>query len=224
MEGEKRFKLTAARGPGHSCWHLTADYWQLPWNSSCGPVVYATIPVGPGSKEQLADRLMQGLASQVSAGINTWEGMPFQLDHSPLGQPSLRQGGARSLAISFSLAGEKLWGALTGAGRVGIDAACAREFPRDYPWQRVFTRQEFGRAGALCRGDSALAAALLWSLKEAAVKALGVGFNYLSPREIGTGEGKPWKGGLLFEVEAGCPVKTWARPAAGGWVALALGE
>ncbi len=131
-------------------------------------------------------------------------------------------GGTQIFSVSFSLAGEKLWGALAGAGRVGIDVALSAEFPRKYPVHRVFSPEEYGRAVTLCRGDAALAAALLWSLKEAAVKALGVGFNYLTPREIETGPGQPWRGGFLFKVDAGCLAKTWARAEAGGWVTIAL--
>jgi hypothetical protein len=203
--------------------HLATDYWQLP-RTSCGPVVYASTPVSPTCKEHLVNQLMQGLVSLVPEGIRSWERLPLQLGRGPLGQPVLCHGDEQHLSVSFSLVGGRIWGALAGAGRVGIDAALSVEFPSNYPLSRVFSQEEFDRAFTLCRGDAALTAALLWSLKEAAVKALGVGFNHLSPREIATGPGKPWRGGLLFEVDAGSLVKTWARPEAGGWVAIALRE
>jgi hypothetical protein len=188
---------------------LAADHWQLSPHQ-CGPVVYAATPSG---KEFLLEQLLAALPGQ---------GLPLQLTHGSLGQPILLLDGAPILSVSFSLGGGLIWGALAGAGRVGLDAAFAPDFPPDYPLQRVFSPEEFGWTCALLGGDASRAAALLWSLKEAAVKALGVGFNFLAPREITTGPGKPWRGGYLFEVNAGSLVKTWVRPAGEGWVALAL--
>ncbi len=220
-QDEKLVKITVNQGPQPSYLHLTTDHWQLPRNS-CGPVVYAATPDRPTGKGHLVNRLLQALTGLVRDGLRSWGQLPLQLCRSPLGQPLLLHGGAQVLSVSFSLADGRIWGALAGAGRVGLDVALSEEFPRNYPVHRVFSQEEYGRACTLCRGDASLAAALLWSIKEAAVKALGVGFNYLSPREIATGPGQPWRGGLLFEVDAGCLVKTWARPEAGGWVAIAL--
>jgi hypothetical protein len=197
---------------------LAADHWQLSPHQ-CGPVVYAATPSG---KDFLLEQLLAALPGQGPPGLKPGQGLPLQLTHGSLGQPILLLDGASILSVSFSLGGGLLWGALAGTGRVGLDAAFAPDFPPDYPLQRVFSQEEFGWTCALLGGDASRAAALLWSLKEAAVKALGVGFNYLAPREITTGPGKPWRGGYLFEVNAGCLVKTWVRPAGDGWVALAL--
>jgi hypothetical protein len=197
---------------------LAADHWQLPPHQ-CGPVAYAATPSG---KDFLVKQLLAALPGQVPHGIRPWLGLPLQLAQGSLGQPILVLDGVPMFSVSFSLGGGRIWGALAGAGRVGIDAAFAPEFLPDYPLGRVFAQEEFGWTCALLGGDASRAAALLWSLKEAAVKALGVGFTYLAPWDIATGPGKPWRGGYLFEVDAGCVVKTWARPEGNGWVALAL--
>jgi phosphopantetheinyl transferase len=156
--------------------------------------------------------------------MGAWEELPLQLARGSLGQPLVLLNGLPILSVSFSLAGGRIWGALAGAGRIGIDVAFPSEFPPDYPRQRVFSQEEFDRTRALVGDDPAGTAALLWVLKEAGVKALGVGFTYLAPREIVTGPGKPWRRGYLFEVDAGSVVKTWARPEGEGWLALALTE
>jgi phosphopantetheinyl transferase len=73
----------------------------------------------------------------------------------------------------------------------------------------------------LCGGDAADAAALLWALKEAAVKALGVGFHLLDPLAVEAFSPRPWRGGVRVSVQAGRILSAWARPEEGGWLALA---
>jgi hypothetical protein len=197
---------------------LASDYWQMPV-SQVGPVACASSLL---PREQLLRQLVAALAGQASRGLGGWQELPLQLVRGSLGQPLVLSDGMPVLSVSFSQAGGRTWGALTGAGRVGIDVAFASEFCPPYPYLRVFSRAEFNRASDLLGGGPDRIAALLWSLKEAAVKALGVGFNYLSPREIVIDSGKQWQGGYLFEVSAGGPVKTWARPEGAGWLALAL--
>jgi hypothetical protein len=199
---------------------LTSDHWQLSARTY-GPVAYAS---SPWSKDQVLKQLFAALAGQIPPDLGPWQDMPLQLVRGALGQPLVLSDGLPVLSVSFSQAGGRVWGALTATGRVGIDVAFAPEFPSDYPLQRVFSQEEFGRTGALMGGNPSRTAALLWSLKEAAVKALGVGFNHLAPREIIIGQGKLWRSGYLFEVDAGCMVKTWARPEGEGWLALALIE
>lgn len=212
-------KVTTSSTPSYC--RLNPGHWQLP-PGSCGPVVYASTNESPTAKEYLARCLLEGLTGKISEKSRPGGQLTLQLDHCPLGQPLLLLDGKPGPSISFSQAGGKTWSALAGSGRVGIDVALSAEFPRDYPLQQAFSPPEFACASILCQGDASITAALLWSLKEAAVKALGVGFNYLNPREVETGPGQPWQGGVLFEVDAGRRVKTWARPEAGGWLALAL--
>jgi phosphopantetheinyl transferase len=215
---EIRVAIPPGQVPGASL--LTSDYWQLPLNKY-GPVAFASSQL---SKEQLLKQLLAALAGQVSCGLGPWQELPLKLVRGSLGQPLVLSDGMPVLSVSFSQAGGRIWGALTGAGRIGIDVAFASEFPPHYPLQRVFSQEEFCPTADLLGGNPSRTAALLWSLKEAAVKALGVGFNHLAPREIVTGPGKPWRSGYLFEVAAGCLVKTWARSEGEGWLALALAE
>jgi phosphopantetheinyl transferase (holo-ACP synthase) len=197
---------------------LAADYWQLP-PQQCGPVAYAATR---SSREHLVKQLLAALADRWMNG-QSWHSLPLQLSRDGLGQPLLLVAGQPILSVSFSLAGGRTWGALARTGRVGIDVALVSEFPPGYPLWRVFSQEEFDRTYALL-GDVSWTAALLWSVKEAAVKALGVGFNYLAPGEIVIGSGKSWRQGLLFEVDAGSRVKAWARLENEGWLALALTE
>jgi phosphopantetheinyl transferase len=62
--------------------------------------------------------------------------------------------------------------------------AGADEFQREYPFHRVFHPQELQHALRLAGGDLGMAAALLWSVKEAVVKALGCAFHLVDPRQI----------------------------------------
>ena len=68
---------------------------------------------------------------------------------------------------------------------------------------------------------TARGAALLWALKEAAVKALGVGFHLLDPLAVEVFNPSPWQGGIRVSVKAGRILPAWARPQDGGWLALA---
>jgi hypothetical protein len=58
------------------------------------------------------------------------------------------------------------------------------EFQREYPFHRVFHPQELQHALRLAGGDLEKASALLWSIKEAVVKALGCAFHLVDPRQI----------------------------------------
>jgi phosphopantetheinyl transferase (holo-ACP synthase) len=105
--------------------------------------------------------------------------------HDPLGRPQLRRGEREGPAISFSEGGGKIWAALCGdTSNIGIDAAGTDEFPKEYPFLRVFHGHELQQALRLTSGDLKKASALLWSIKEAAVKALGCAFHLVDPRQI----------------------------------------
>ena len=99
----------------------------------------------------------------------------IQIVHDPLGRPQLLLGESQGPAISFSEGGGMLWAALCeDASDIGIDAADAADFSNGYPFHRVFQAQELGPALRLTGGDWKKASALLWSIKEAAVKATGM--------------------------------------------------
>jgi hypothetical protein len=111
--------------------------------------------------------------------------LPIQVVHDPLGRPQLLLGECEGPAISFSEGGGKIWAALCGdMSDIGIDAAGTDEFHREYPFHRVFHPQELQYALRLTSGDLENASALLWSIKEAAVKALGCAFHLVDPLQI----------------------------------------
>ena len=69
------------------------------------------------------------------------------------------------------------------------------EFEAGYPMARAFRPAELDWARPLSGGNTSGAAALLWSLKEAAVKALGVGFHFHRPPGGGGPQPQPLAGG-----------------------------
>ena len=146
---------------------------------------------------------------------------PVILETTVLGQPRLRLNGRPGPAVSFSQAAGCLWAALTFAGQVGVDAALPSEFEENYPWARAFRPAELDWARPLSGGDTAGAAALLWALKEAAVKALGVGFHLLDPLAVSAVSPRPWQGWVRVSVQAGQILPAWARPEGRGWLAIA---
>jgi phosphopantetheinyl transferase len=185
------------------------------------PVIYASDPAGAGAKERLVRRLLARLPGQETGGAGQWAPGPVSLEITPLGQPRLLLGGQPGPAVSFSQAAGRIYAALTPAGQVGLDAAMPAEFEPGYPMARVFRPAEIDWARLIHGGDIAGAAALLWSLKEAAVKALGVGFHFLAPLAVEVDSPSPWQGGWRVWVKAGPILPAWARPEAGGWLAIA---
>lgn len=111
--------------------------------------------------------------------------LPVRVAHDELGRPHLRSGERRSPSISFSEGGGRAWAALCGEeAEIGIDVAGSDEFPATYPFLRVFHGDELHHALGSAGGDLGRAAALLWSIKEAVVKALGCAFHGVEPRDI----------------------------------------
>ena len=166
-----------------------------------GPVFYAALPhdsetpKGQGTNgAEAKHRLVSILWDHVVALESPlWEhgqssnrsAFPVQLVSGLLGRPHLLLGEYRGPAVSFSEGGGKVWGALCGdASDIGIDVAGTDEFTSDYPLHRVFHPEELHHAVRLAGGEVEEAAALLWSIKEAVVKALGCAFHLVDPRQI----------------------------------------
>ena len=127
--------------------------------------------------------------------------VPIHVIHNPLGRPHLRLGENRGPAISFSEGGGKIWAALCGdESDIGIDVAETDEFQGEYPVHRVFQVQELQHALRVAGGDLARASALLWSIKEAVVKALGCAFHLVGPRQIHVYPAVGGDGGYTFPV------------------------
>jgi phosphopantetheinyl transferase len=102
-----------------------------------------------------------------------------------LGKPELRVEGRKGPSVSFSHPMQGTWAALClSGGSVGIDATDPREFVGAYPFDRVFHPEELRVAEAAIGSDRLACAALLWSSKEAVVKALGCGFHLIDPLDV----------------------------------------
>ena len=186
-----------------------------------GPVFYASLPRdsdapeghgtnAPGARHRLVSILWEHL---VTMDRPPWKrrlssnraAPPIQVVRDPLGKPHLLLEGHRGPAISFSEGGGAVWAALCGdESDIGIDVAGTDEFQGDYPVGRVFHARELQHAVRLAGGGVATASALLWSVKEAAVKALGCGFHLVEPREVCVHPSVAWRRPVhLF----GVPVK-----------------
>jgi phosphopantetheinyl transferase (holo-ACP synthase) len=202
-----------------------------------GPVFYASMPFanetfkgrgtnGEGNKHRLVSTLWDHLVARESLLWKRFQSspktaFPIRVVGGLLGRPHLLLGEYRGPAISFSESGGKVWAALCGEEfDIGIDVAGTDEFPREYPFHRVFHPQELQYALRLAGGSLEKAAALLWSIKEAVVKALGCGFHLVDPRQITVYPSADGEGRYTFPV--GLSGKALARfPKAAGrslWV------
>ena len=212
---------TISPPPGWPRWSEADAPQVLSGLGPCGPVIYASDLASAGAKERLVQRLLASLPGQDPGGAGQSAPETVSLESTALGQPRLRLNRQPGPAVSFSQAGGRLWAAMTCTGQVGVDAAMPSEFEASYPWARAFRPAELDWARPLAGGATAGAAALLWSLKEAAVKALGVGFHFLDPLAVEVESPRPWQGGWRVWVKAGRILPAWARPEAGGWLAIA---
>ena len=183
-----------------------------------GPVFYASMPIanetlkgcgtnGAGDKRRLISALWDHFVAMESPLWKCCQSssraapFPIQVVRGLLGRPHLLLGEYRGPAISFSDGGGKIWAALCGdESGIGIDVAGAEEFQREYPFHRVFHPQELEHALKLVGRDLEKASALLWSVKEAAVKALGCAFHLVDPRQITVYPSIGGDGGYTFPV------------------------
>ena len=222
-----------------------------------GPVFYASLPCGPCAAETLKGRGTNGtgqappylypVGSPCGGGKSPQAPQPiFQRSGfaHPGGTRTARQapspgGRMPGTGISFSEGGGKVWAALGGdESAIGIDVAGSDEFRGEYPFHRVFHAQELEHALSLAGGDLEKASALLWSIKEAVVKALGCAFHLVDPRQItvypSTGGAGGEDGGYTFPVglsgkalvrfPLGASRSLWVRSLPQGkmWLSIAL--
>jgi len=201
---------------GHEAIATTTDV--APW----GPVVLASTESRPGAKILLAFRLLRALAWLDPRWSVPPDESALTIHKSALGGPCLFLRGERGPSLSFSHGEGRLWAAMSGAGKVGIDVAYPEEFTSCYPFARAFRAEELECARALCPGHIGRGAALVWSAKEASVKATGAGFNILDPLEVRVGNPSVTEQGILFEVSAGRRVSAWVRKEDHGWLSVAF--
>lgn len=123
----------------------------------------------PAQRRVLAGRLLAGLCTMPK---------DFRLGHDALGRPLALSASGAPLGpgLSFSRHTGWLWAATALLPDLGMDATGPEDFLGSYPDARVFGPAELVAARTL---TSSLpeARALLWSLKEAAAKALGTGLR-----------------------------------------------
>ncbi|MDZ7695707.1 MAG: 4'-phosphopantetheinyl transferase superfamily protein [Deltaproteobacteria bacterium] len=155
------------------------------------PVFYASMPCADVTlKHRLVSTLWDHLVAMQSplwkrCQSSNGAAFPFRVVRGLLGRPQLLLGEYPGPAISFSEGSGKVWAALCGDDSdIGIDVAGTDEFHSAYPFHRVFHPQELQHALRLAGGDLETASALLWSIKEAVVKALGCAFHLVDPRQI----------------------------------------
>jgi 4'-phosphopantetheinyl transferase superfamily len=163
-----------------------------------GPVFYASSPSTlkdcgtnvAGDKFRLVSTLWDHLMTIESPLWKRYQSShradyPIQVVRGWLGRPHLLLGEYPGPAISFSEGGGKVWAALCGdESDIGIDVTEPDEFQSGYPFHRVFHPKELQHALRLADDDLKKASALLWSVKEAVVKAFGCAFHLVDPRQI----------------------------------------
>jgi len=155
------------------------------------PVLVASTPVAlrssaSGEKGALRWQMAkESLARFLARYLLERQMSDLTLERDPLGKPEMWLGATPGPAISFSWSAGKLWAAVCGSeSGLGLDATLPGEFIESYPYQRVFREEEWQAAVTLSAGNREEAASLLWSVKEAVVKAWGCGFHFLSPRQV----------------------------------------
>jgi phosphopantetheinyl transferase len=216
-----------------------------------GPVFYAFLPhdrespKGHGRNgEEAKHRLVSILWDHfVAMDSPRWTfnlasnraAFPIQVVRDPLGKPHLLLGAHRGPAISFSEAGGNVWAALCGdESDMGIDVAETVEFQGRYPFYRAFNVQELQYVLNLANGDLENASALLWSVKEAVVKALGCAFHLVDPLQIHVYPTIGGEAGYTFPVRLsgkalarfpkGAGLSLWVRsfPQVKMWLSIAV--
>jgi phosphopantetheinyl transferase (holo-ACP synthase) len=127
-------------------------------------------------------RFPQGNNSKLGELTSTHN---IELVSDDFGKPVLLVNGQVGPAVSFSYSGTRLWASLgLQSEYLGLDAALPSDFGLDYPFHRVFGDEEYRRCLELTGSCPSEAAALLWSAKEAAVKAAGSGFRLFGPLDV----------------------------------------
>lgn len=157
--------------------------------------------------EALLVRLLLGrrMGTFSSAGNIPSEAVPYsgemKLTADSLGRPVLLLDGRDGPAVSFTHLGRTTWAALAPRNcAIGIDAASRTEFSGTYPFHRAFHNDELAVVPAELAADIPAAAAAIWSVKEAAVKALGCGFWLADPFELHVSEWRAIRQGFESRV------------------------
>jgi hypothetical protein len=210
-----------------------------------GPVFYAALTRDAETCKHLLTSTLWNHHMAVESPLrhhgqsSSGAAFPIRVVCGPLGRPHLLVGECKGPAISFSSGGGKVWAALCGDDSdIGIDVAGSDEFQGEYPFHRVFHAEELEHALILADGELQQASALLWSIKEAVVKALGCAFHLVEPRHInvypaagdvaGGGDGYTFPVALTgkakerFPMAAGSALLVRSLPQGKMWLSIAL--
>ena len=176
----------------------------LPALNGIGPILYDRIPAGDGAQTILYRTLYQRLVSydqslrgDLSSGKDTSE--PPSAGSSLPEEPS----------FSTSRGNGHLYGAMSGLGHVGCHYTARSEFEMNFPVGTAFLPEEWGRALNV-QDQPESAAALLWSVKEAVVKALGTSFHYYDPLEFEVELMEARENGFLNIIRAQQTYAAWS--------------
>jgi phosphopantetheinyl transferase len=184
-------------------------------------VVFASSESRRGAKHDLTLTLLRAQARlDPRRGLSPSK-KTLTLYKGALGRPCLLLGDNPGPSLSFSHGEGRLWAAMCSEGSVGIDVAYPDEFAGGYPFGRAFSPEELDWAGGLCHKDRARGAALLWSVKEASVKATGAGFHLFDPLDVRVDFSQFREQGILFKVSADRFISACARAEGRGWVSVA---
>ncbi len=195
---------------------LVARVFYAPWGE---PALVASTPAAfpssaPGGEGRLRwQAAKESLARFLAKHLLERQLPDLTLGRDSLGRPRIWLGAAPGPALSFSWSAGRLWGAVSSSeSALGLDAAAPGEFAGSYPHQRVFMEAEWQAAVTLTAGNPEEAAALLWSVKEAVVKARGCGFHFLSPRQVEVQFAGPGEHGYLWRGYLGNPAPHGTLP------------
>jgi len=183
-------------------------------------VLFASAPSYPGAKRRLAAHLLEERHRRDPLSDRPCP-EKFSLGTTSLGAPYLFSTARTAPSISFSRSGAQQWAAICERGRIGIDVASAREFTGKYPFDRVFHPFEMAFAARFGNQDRACSAALIWSAKEAAVKAVGTGFHFTDPRDVVVEPERPGAAAPYLQVWIDRPILIRSRRVDDGWLSLA---
>ena len=218
MRVKRRAPLSYPRNQNHM---VHAKIHTLPCPVLGHTVVFASTESRRGAKHNLTLMLLRTLGRLDPGSSASRHEKALTFYKGALGRPCLLLGDEQGPSLSFSHGEGRLWGAMCSEGSVGIDVAYPDEFAGGYPFGRAFSPEELDCAGGLCRNDRARGAALIWSVKEASVKATGAGFHLFDPLDVRVGIFLFREQGILFEVSVDRPISVWASPAGRGWVSVA---
>jgi len=162
-----------------------------PANVFCAYITYSYLNAKAEDRQNVKATLLSAVWPEVllstdNTGICEDDIIPqARIVSDKFGKPRLMIRGQDGPPVSFSYSVDRLWATLCPYFYpCGIDAARPSEFDCNYPFSSVFGRREFQLGLELTQSDPSETAALLWSCKEATVKAVGCGFHLFKPFDV----------------------------------------